>query len=74
MPASILAVDDSASMRQMVSFTLRGAGYEVVEAADGVEALDIAKGRPVNLVITEVVADTSPVKQDSMSEGEVELF
>jgi CheY-like chemotaxis protein len=58
----------------MVSFTLKGAGYEVVEAADGVEALDIAKGRPVNLVITEVVADTSPVKQDSMSEGEVELF
>ena len=74
MPASILAVDDSASMRQMVSFTLKGAGYEVVEAADGVEALNIAKGRPVNLVITEVVADTSPVKQDSMSEGEVELF
>jgi CheY-like chemotaxis protein len=58
----------------MVSFTLRGAGYEVVEAADGVEALNIAKGRPVNLVITEVVADTRPVKQDSMSEGEVELF
>jgi two-component system, chemotaxis family, chemotaxis protein CheY len=54
MAASILAVDDSASMRQMVSFTLKGAGYDVVEAADGVEALNIAKTRAVNLVITDV--------------------
>ncbi len=54
MAASILAVDDSASMRQMVSFTLKGAGYDVVEAADGVEALSIAKSRSVNLVITDV--------------------
>jgi two-component system chemotaxis response regulator CheY len=52
--ASILAVDDSASMRQMVSFTLKGAGYEVVEAVDGADALNIAKGRSVNLVITDV--------------------
>ena len=52
--ASVLAVDDSASMRQMVSFTLKGAGYEVVEAADGQEALGIAKGQSVNLVITDV--------------------
>ncbi len=52
--ASILAVDDSASMRQMVTFTLKGAGYEVVEAADGVQALNIARDRSVNLVITDV--------------------
>ena len=54
MAASILAVDDSASMRQMVSFTLKGAGYDVVEASDGVQALNIAKTRAVNLVITDV--------------------
>lgn len=54
MAASILAVDDSASMRQMVSFTLKGAGYDVVEASDGVEALNIARTRSVSLVITDV--------------------
>ncbi|GFE84571.1 Fis family transcriptional regulator [Steroidobacter agaridevorans] len=51
---SILAVDDSASMRQMVRYTLEGAGYEVVQAADGVEALDLAKTRGVDLVLTDV--------------------
>jgi len=52
--ASILAVDDSASMRQMVAFTLKGAGYDVVEAVDGVDALNKAKQQSVNLVITDV--------------------
>lgn len=50
----ILAVDDSASMRQMVSFTLQGAGYEVVEACDGQDAFDKAKQGGVDLVLSDV--------------------
>ena len=52
--ATILAVDDSNSMRQMVSFTLKQAGHEVIEAADGVEALSAVKGKSINLVLSDV--------------------
>ena len=52
--ASILLVDDSASMREMVTFTLTDAGHEVKETEDGVEALQFAKGESVDLVITDV--------------------
>ncbi len=52
--ASILAVDDSASMRQMVCFTLKGAGYTVVEAVDGVDALNKAKAQKFDCVVTDV--------------------
>jgi two-component system, chemotaxis family, chemotaxis protein CheY len=53
--ARILAVDDSASMRQMVGLTLKSAGYEVVSAVDGVDGLAKAnEGQPVDLVITDV--------------------
>lgn len=53
--AKILAVDDSASMRQMVSFTLKGAGHEVYEASDGAEALKVAKSKgSVDLVISDI--------------------
>lgn len=50
---SILAVDDSISMRQMVSFTLKNAGYEVVEAVDGEDAFDKARARFFDLVLTD---------------------
>jgi len=50
---SILAVDDSASMRQMVSFTLKSAGYNVVEAVDGQDAWEKVGGRSFDLVLTD---------------------
>jgi two-component system, chemotaxis family, chemotaxis protein CheY len=50
---SILAVDDSASMRQMVSFTLKSAGYNVVEAVDGQDAYEKTIGRSFDLVLTD---------------------
>lgn len=52
--ATILTVDDSASMRQMVTFTLKSAGHEVTEAVDGVDALEKAKQGTYQLVITDV--------------------
>lgn len=52
--ASILAVDDLASMRKMVAFTLKTAGYDVEEAEDGVDALEKAKLRTFDCVVTDV--------------------
>lgn len=51
----ILAVDDSTSIRQMVAFTLKSAGYTVIEAADGQEGLDKANasGDTISLVLTD---------------------
>jgi two-component system chemotaxis response regulator CheY len=49
----ILTVDDSASVRQMVKFTLSDAGYTVIEAVDGKDALS-KLSRPVSLVITDL--------------------
>ena len=50
----IMTVDDSASMREMVRATLVSAGYEVVEAVDGQEALDYARENACDLVISDV--------------------
>jgi two-component system chemotaxis response regulator CheY len=51
---TILAVDDSASIRQLVTFTLQEAGYEVLAAVDGIDALQQISGRHVNLIITDL--------------------
>jgi len=53
MAKSILTVDDSASIRQMVSFTLKGAGYDVTEAVDGQDGLDKAKSKTFDLIFTD---------------------
>ena len=50
----ILAVDDSVSMRQLVSFTLQEAGFDVVEAVDGQDAFQKAQSGAVDLVLTDV--------------------
>lgn len=51
--ATILAVDDSPSMRKMVAFTLTGAGYQVVEAVDGVDAYEKAQAQNFDLILTD---------------------
>ncbi|MDP1733929.1 MAG: response regulator [Sulfuritalea sp.] len=53
MSKTILAVDDSASIRQMVAFTLKSSGYEVVEAVDGMDGLEKAKSKSFNLILTD---------------------
>jgi len=50
----VLAVDDSASMRQMVAFTLKSAGFDVAEAEDGMVALKLAQKEKFKLVLADV--------------------
>jgi len=50
----VLTVDDSRTMREMVAFTLKGAGYEVVEANDGQHALTVLGNDKVDLVIADL--------------------
>jgi two-component system, chemotaxis family, chemotaxis protein CheY len=54
MNKTILSVDDSASIRQLITFTLSNAGYAVIEAVDGKDALDKIKTSPVDMVITDL--------------------
>jgi two-component system chemotaxis response regulator CheY len=50
----IMTVDDSASIRQMVGFTLRQAGYQVIEAVDGKDALTKSSGAGIHMVVTDL--------------------
>src|SRR5437868_7110698 len=57
MPKTALIVDDSGSMRQMVSFTLKGVGFDVIEGCDGQDALNKLKSAPggkVDIIITDL--------------------
>ena len=54
MTKRIMTVDDSVSVRQMVSFTLKNAGYETVEASDGKDALNKLNGSGVNMILTDL--------------------
>lgn len=53
MAKKVLTVDDSLSIRQMVTFTLKSVGYDVVEAMDGMDGLEKAKANRVDLVLTD---------------------
>ena len=63
MSKTILAVDDSASLRQMVAFTLSRAGYKVLEAGDGQEAFELAQVSQVDLVL----ADQNMPRMDDLT-------
>jgi two-component system chemotaxis response regulator CheY len=50
----VLTVDDSKTIRDMVSFTLKNAGFDVIEAEDGVKALEVVSGKKPDLIITDL--------------------
>jgi two-component system chemotaxis response regulator CheY len=54
MAKTVLIVDDSASVRQVVTIALKGAGYDVIEGVDGKDALAKLTGQRVHLVISDV--------------------
>ncbi|VVP58909.1 response regulator [Pseudomonas fluorescens] len=54
MAKTVMVVDDSSSVRQVVSITLKGAGYDVIEASDGKDALTKLNGQKIHLMISDV--------------------
>ncbi len=54
MSKTIVTVDDAATMRKLIAFTLKGAGYEVLEACDGVAGLQLLSSRAADLIITDI--------------------
>lgn len=54
MAKTILIVDDSASLRQVVAIALKGAGYDVIEGCDGKDALTKLNGQKIHLIISDV--------------------
>ena len=71
MSKTILIVDDSSSLRQVVNLALARAGYEVIEAVDGMDGLAKLDGRKINLIVSDVnmprmdgIAFVTQVKQN----------
>jgi len=71
MSKTILIVDDSSSLRQVVNLALTRAGYEVIEAVDGMDGLAKLDGRKINLIVSDVnmprmdgIAFVTQVKQN----------
>lgn len=54
MAKTILIIDDSASLRQVVKMALTGAGYDVIEAGDGQAALALLDGRQINMAVCDI--------------------
>ena len=54
MPKLALTVDDSKTIREMVSFTLKNEGFDILEAEDGQKAIDVLSGQQVSVIITDL--------------------
>lgn len=54
MGKTVMIVDDSASLRQVVNIALKGSGFDVIEACDGKDALTKLDGQKINLIISDV--------------------
>ncbi len=54
MAQTILVIDDSSSLRMVVAMSLKGAGYDVLEAGDGKEALKLLDGRKIGMAVCDV--------------------
>lgn len=63
MAKTVLVVGDSSSLRQVASIALRGAGYEVIEACDGKDALEKLSGQKAHLIISDLNNGIAFVKE-----------
>ena len=54
MAKTIITIDDAATMRKLIAYTLKGAGYLVLEAPDGPSALSVLAERPVDLIFSDI--------------------